>query len=262
MRSATTLVGLLRLCFDPAGSGGSPATPSPTGSTGTGTAATPPATPQYVTADQFQAFQADIAKRFDGQSGVLGTLSGTLEKLKPALEKIGTPATPPPDTLTTRVAQLETEKKAHAESVRSFAIKTALTENGIPAARAEREARILLLDHGDKITVAPDLKTVLYRESDTQNTPVATWISAWMQTDEGKAILPPIETATGRGLAGGSREGHRGTGPHPMSKMTYTEIQKHPNTALQSQYIREHRAEYDGKKLAWRQGLEPAPQRK
>lgn len=174
---------------------------------------TPPAVvqaPEYITKEEFKI----VTDRLQGISGVLATLK---REAPPAVQ-----VTPAPDaTLIERVKSIEDRDAKQREREKLSTIKTALIEGGVPAKKAEREARLILMDHGSKIQVGDDF-SVTYRESeDGKANSVQDWISAYLKTDDGKLLLPAKATIDAGG-SGSSTTAAPAT--HPMSGMTWKQI--------------------------------------
>ncbi len=194
--------------------------------------------PQYVTIEQHNA----VLERLKGISGAIAGLSRT------APATLATPAAPAPDaTLIERVKSIEDRDAKQREREKLSTIKTALIEGGVPAKKAEREARLILMDHGNKIQVGDDFN-VSYRESeDGRASPVQEWIGALLKTDEGKLLLPPKATIDAGGSGG---QGTQASGAHPFATLTYKQIMEHKDYSLRESYFKTHRDDWDKKKAA------------
>ncbi len=191
--------------------------------------------PQYVTIEQHNA----VLERLKGISGAIAGLSRTAP-VTPA-----TPTTPAPDaTLIERVKAIEDQAKSLRESTRLMAVKTALVEGGVPAKKAEREARLILMDHGKQIEVS-DTYVTTYKDGDKAS-PIQDWIGAFLKTDDGKTLLPSKSTVD----AGGSGGQANLNTVHPFSALTYKQIMDHPDYSLRETYFKTHREEWNKKKTA------------
>jgi len=149
-------------------------------------------------------------------------------------------------TLTDRVAAQEQRTKRQDERDKLQAITSVLTERGLTRERASREARLILLDHGDAIEVDETDFSVRYRESEEAATPIDKWLGAWLTTDEGKHILPG-KKALGDVKSGQNDATTNAKGPD-FSKLSYQEIMKHRDGAARAKYMREHATEWAQKK--------------
>ncbi len=202
----------------PTGVAGAPQVPNPAPSPGTPIA---PESPKYVTLEQFSEF----TRRLDG-------ISAGLRKLEPLATVVAPPAPPKePDTLTTRVKAIEDRENAIKERERVTQVRDALKANGVPEKRAEREARLLLMERGETIKTADDYSVHMH-EGETK-TPVADWIAAYIKTDAGRELLPPEPAPavpTGKGLTGGRGAAATTAG---IEKMSYSELMANPMAAAQ-----------------------------
>lgn len=136
---------------------------------------------------------ADWQKRMDGQSATIKRLEKQLKKDEPA------PAPKPAD-LDGRVKELEkeAEKIARQREVQRqrevrHQLSKALTEHKLDPASADRAARLIQLEHGSSFEVSETDDgefNVAVKESEDVTSPVAKWIAAYLQTDQGRFYLP------------------------------------------------------------------------
>ncbi len=158
-----------------------------------------------------------------------------------------------PDGLAERVNAIEARDAKQRGRERLSSIKTALIDGGVPAKNAERAAKVVLADHGGRVVVDDDFN-VHYQDQNDTTTPIATWIGAYLKTEDGQFFLPAKKLAGGDGLSGNNAAGINNGGAaqgHPFAKLSYKEIMDHPNRSLTASYVRDHRAEYDSKKAAF-----------
>ena len=142
-----------------------------------------------------------LRERLDAQSAII-------EKLRKQPEKKDDP--PKPDTLTDRVKALEErdaklqarEAKLKDREIHSK-LKTALVDGGVDPKHAERFAKLLKVEQDSKIH-ADDELNVTYAEAEGKTVPLSDWVNAYLQTDEGKALMPPKRNPTSDGLNGGA----------------------------------------------------------
>lgn len=175
---------------------GSPATPP----AGTNTADAPVTvtgntepTAQYVTPDQLD----ELRKRADAQSAYIARLEKRLEKLaEPA--QVPAPAAPKPlPDVVERIKALEDRERVADERrvktnqrVARGAIKGTLVEAGLDSVVADDLSDLLLLKHGNKITVSEDDESVSIAENENEPKPITDWVRAFLGTDRGKRYLP------------------------------------------------------------------------
>lgn len=132
------------------------------------------------------------------------------------------------------------------------AVSSALQRRGLPEERARREARLVLQDNPG-ITVDQETFEVVHREGDPEmptDTPIGTWLDAYLTTDPGKEILralPAKRGASGETLPTGS-QASASAAPSPMAKLTYDQIMKSPDAAARDKYRREHPEEWSAKR--------------
>lgn len=206
-------------------------------------ASTTPPAQQYVSAEDFKKYQESLDSRIQSISGQIGVVVNATKVSKKSDSQ-------PPEnpTLTEQVKVLQDRDKAQREREKLTVITDALKNGGVPAAKATREARLILMDHGDKIQV-DDKFNVVYRESEDKSTDASGWIGAYLKTDEGKMLVPPKATIDAGGGGKGSGEGAGGV--HPFSKMTYKEIMDSPRTDLAKSFRHQHPQEWEEKKRAF-----------
>ncbi len=223
-----------------AGSAGSSATASTTaGSTGTVAGSTSTEQKQYVTAEQFQAFQSELQKRLDGQSGTLGKLSDNLKPLMEALTPKQNTDKKEADTLKSLKEQMDAREARQIARERNTALNEALEKAGVPAERRSKAAKYILAEHDSKITQRQD-GSFEYKENDTVSD-LHDWIGLYLKTDDGKFINPEPAPAvpTGKGLAG-SKGASTTNGAHPGEKMTVKELMDPKNSKVRMSYAQEH----------------------
>lgn len=138
----------------------------------------------------------------------------------------------------------DTEKAALAAERRENALMAAV--NSLPD--LDDESREMLLafierKHGARITV--DGKNVVYTDADQSTQSVKDLVKSVFES-VGKKFVRGETVPTARALAGTGQTG-KGSAAHPMSKMTMQEIMKHPDGAMRSQFMREHREEFEKK---------------
>jgi hypothetical protein len=188
--------------------------------------ATPPAkagegdkTPEFVTKAEWQSFQADIQKRIDDQSGLLGGIRNDLKSLTkpPAKEAEKDP------TLTQRVDAIEQRDKISRENLKRSTLKSVAMGAGVPEARAGRFAKLILAEFGEQISVTKD-DEVTFKESDDKTVSIGEWIGAYLKSADGEFFLPPKATGNSDGQNGAN--GSAAT-PHPYLAMNATEIMEH-----------------------------------
>lgn len=151
---------------------------------------------QYVAVEDYEK----LVERVNSQSAII-------EKLRKEPAKKDDPVKPP-DTLTDRVKALEVrdekllvrETKLKEREIRSK-LKSALVEGGVDPKHADRFAKLLHVEQSDKIQVDDELN-VTYAESADKSVPLTEWVPAYLQTDEGKALMPPKRNPTSDGLNG------------------------------------------------------------
>lgn len=172
----------------------SPATPD-AGSKPTGTPNAPEnVEPKFVTKEELVAQNAELVKRLDGQSATIKRLEKLVGKNEPA-----TPA-PKPTDLDSRVKELEQTAEAQrqvAEKQKSREVRSrlaeALVEKGkLSPADAARAANYIAADHKDRISVAEteDGEFSVTVKDGEKDSPVADWVGAYLQTDQGRFFLP------------------------------------------------------------------------
>ncbi|MCX7806598.1 MAG: hypothetical protein N3A38_15650 [Planctomycetota bacterium] len=183
---------------DAPASAGTPGSPS--GATGgnAGQGGTPEAGASRPEAEK----KDDIERRIAGISAVLGRLQATVERLaKIGGNPDGKPDGKSTEPLTQKVQELETrvrELSAKEERLREQAavatVARSLREHGVSDALAERYARLLVrVEQAGRIK-ADDNGNGGFRVEvlDGDGLPVSVdkWIAAYLQTDEGRALLP------------------------------------------------------------------------
>jgi hypothetical protein len=134
-----------------------------------------------------------LAEQVQGQSKIIAAL----QKPKPAETQPPAPATPDP--LTDRVKELESHKaklverdtrQREREALQT--LEKALVAGGVDPKQAPRFAKLALVEHKDKIIVDDDFN-VGFKEADDKTTPLTTWVNAFLQTEDGKVFLPPVQ---------------------------------------------------------------------
>lgn len=170
----------------------------------------------------------------------------SLKSMLPPPKADAKPKTDDAPTLTGQAEELRTLKEGLKAGSKRTAV-TAAVANKL-GARTDAFAKYVLALHGDKIEVSEDFQRVEVNDNGTRQ-PVAKWLDAFLQTDDGLAFMPPpAQPPSGDGLTGS----HAGMAKpkHRFSDMGYEEIQKASKSAPHEfrTYIAEHRDEYEAKK--------------
>jgi hypothetical protein len=106
------------------------------------------------------------------------------------------------DPIQAQLDELKREREQDRLERITDSLSIELAKRGVDAKRAAREAKLLKMEHGDKLTL-DDSRQVIFRHSDTQETPLSTWLDAWLQSDEGRFILPSKATPRSPGIVPG-----------------------------------------------------------
>lgn len=168
-----------------------PVTPA-TGTTNGGAAvATPapnePAKPQYVTLEQYQALEKQVAY-------AAKTARETADKFAapPAAKSEGD------KTLTEQMAEIQAERALMRKEKKLSAIEFALKKHGVSELSAPRFAEVILNEEDAKLEI--DGRNVTYKEAEGKKSPVVDWMQAYLSSDKGAAFKPLKATAASEGL--------------------------------------------------------------
>lgn len=176
----------------PSGAPGQP-TPAPSGGS-----PAPTDGPKYATEEQL----GKVLERLDAQSRILAGLEKGKPAPAPAPDPKPTPKEPDP-ALAERVKAVEERETKQREVMRRNSVKAAALTKGIPDKHADRFARIVLAEHGDKVFVDEEYN-VHYRDSETKTTPITDWVGAYLQTEDGQVFKPVKQAPNSDALRGGN----------------------------------------------------------
>ena len=180
-----------------------------------GAPVTPATKTEVVTLDQHNELKAELAKA-TAAINALQAQKRTEAKTEPA--KVEKPESDP--ALAERVKAVEERETKQREVMRRNSVKAAALTKGIPDKHADRFARIVLAEHGDKVFVDEEYN-VHYRDSETKTTPITDWVGAYLQTEDGQVFKPVKQAPNSDALRGGNET------PPAASEfdgMTYTQV--------------------------------------
>lgn len=156
--------------------------------------------PKYLTVDEAQKLIA----RLDGQSKVIASLEKQIKTPEPETQK------PVDESLSKRVKELEAENKRvveretrQREREAVSHIADALINKGADPEFARRQAKLVYSENKDKIATMDDDATPAVKDGD-KVIAVSEWMEAYLQTNEGRPLLPPKRNPTSNGLNGRS----------------------------------------------------------
>lgn len=174
----------------------------------------PPIVPEP--AQKPEPTMADILKRLDGQSQTIARLEKELKDSRKVIEPVA-PKDPKALSVEERVKELESRaeqltarEKRQKESAAKSAVVNALVQAGCDPELSEHfYAPALLLNQAEKVVVEDDGKgnfVSRYSEgNDSAPRGLADWIAnTYLQTDQGRKLLPVRMNPTGAGLKPGA----------------------------------------------------------
>lgn len=179
---------------------------------------------QHATKAELDAFKASVLESIQKQSEFIG---GKLKELKQPKTEAKTDEA---KTLTQR--QEADEKRAAFQMNREKfgALKAAAIEKGVPEKKAAQFARYILgSENANNIIVEENgyEYATRFRESDESIVPIAKWVSAFLQTDEGEIFLPAVAASSSDGQGSAGRGS--ATTQSPFVAMTFEQIMEERN---------------------------------
>jgi len=199
---------------EPQGAPGTPV-PSPSGAPGTPTPSpTGEPSPKFVTQEQLDKALAD---RVQPISDALGGITNQIKELasKPPVTPPAEPAKPPvkdgdlpakpaesDPVLTERVKVLEEREGNFRQNLRKSEIRSSAKAHGLSDEAADDFTTLMLAKHDTKIVVGDDFK-VRYHESDTVQTEIGQYLSAYFQSAPGQVWKPSKTPPSSDGLKPG-----------------------------------------------------------
>jgi len=123
-----------------------------------------------------------------------------------AKPKQQSPAAPKEDqSLRERLERIEARERSQKEREKLSAIKTALEQHDVDGPAAARLARLIAIEQADRISVDDNLSVSVDDAGNTRS--VGEWIRDYLQTDDGKVLIPPKRTTRNNSSAQSSGSG-------------------------------------------------------
>ena len=206
----------------------------------------------FITADEFKAFETVLKVRLDGMSGRLGA---TADKLKPLVEALTAKQEDEKQlTLKSVSDRLDAERSKQAKREVKSALMSELEKMGVPAERREQAAKYIQTGREKQFDAkedGDDLRAV-FKDGDSELS-IPDFMKVYAQTADWKFINPEPAAKTNKGTAGG--QGGQQTGAnHPGHKMTYKELRDSKNQDIISTFRKEFPDEYAAKQAEYFQG--------
>jgi len=143
---------------------------------------------KYVGQDEF----AKVLARLDGLSAAVNRTQDALKQVKP----VDQPPVAGETAITAQVAELrkwqatvQEQEKRQKDREALHALKTELVKGGVEPTQSDRFAKLLQLEQTDRIEVDENFR-VHFKDGD-KRVPAGEWVAAYLQTDDGKILLPP-----------------------------------------------------------------------
>lgn len=150
-------------------------------------------TPQYATKEEIQQMAAKMDKLFGTLGSVLEKVSGAKGK-KQEEEKDAT--------LTERIKKIEAREEAVRHRSARDLIASALVATGVDAAVAAKQAKYLYSVEFDGKVRVDDDGAAFFADGDREVS-ITDHVKAYLQTEDGKWLLPAKRPPTDRGAASG-----------------------------------------------------------
>ncbi len=182
-------------------------------------------------------------------------LKSTVNRLSAATRVGKKPETPPAPTPNQNQEPLIPAKdprvdqlfEKHSRSLRTAAFAQAINSVGVTGDDADLLQSAIEGKYGSRLKVNAETDEVYFEADDGSHRSVKD-VTHEFFTKHGDRFKPARKGPSGDGMNGGTK-GSASTA-HPFEKLTYAEIQKHPNSKLRGSYALEHRAEYEAKRDA------------
>jgi hypothetical protein len=201
----------------------------------------------HATKAELEAFQKTVLESLQKQSDAIGSVTASINKLKPK-------ATETAKTLTEK-DEADQKRQAFQTNREKFgALKAAAMDRGVPEKKAAQFARYVLgSDNAANILVkeAGFEYVTEFRESDERTVSISAWVQAFLKTEEGEIFLPP-KTA---GSSDGQSSAGKGTiQVHPYLAMSFEKIMedKKRNPEAFMTYLQDHEADWVQKQKQWK----------
>lgn len=188
------------------------------------TPAAPPVVPpevlQGIEAKVMESVTAKFQERLDGQSKVIASLEKQIKKQEPNKDT---------DPLTERVKALEStqkrvdEREAKQKEREVLAqIERGFIDAEVEPAQARRLAKLVYVEQQNNIAFDEENFVPMIKDGDKQVS-IPAWLGAYLQTNDGKALLPARRNPTSSSLNGGrpvgmSNPGARRVTPEDLAR--------------------------------------------
>jgi hypothetical protein len=155
--------------------------------------------PEFATKSDLTA----ILKRLDGISAGLDKVSKRVpEKIVEASTSTTDPVQKKLDEFETWKKQIETEKAEFKQEKGIDKVEKALAKRGVEAEMAPRFAKLFWDENKANLVVEDKTYNVSYKHSETEISPIETFLDLYIQTDAGKGFLPTKLNPKSEGLTG------------------------------------------------------------